>query len=195
MLDRIEVNLLPAEYRVHAPQLRLKREIVYPLLGIIVVSVFMLLWFIKITNDIREYSVKIDNIQSEIQNNKHIKDEIDNLEEEKKVIEGKIEALERINVNRGKWVRLQEIFCQCLPDQTWLNSIAEVEDRLQIQGVTYSFPEVASFMSGLSESEFISGVDLEKIEQFESKAQMFNFTLNCGINSDVLLNSRMAGSE
>jgi len=61
--------------------------------------------------------LKDDIVRTEdsFKNNKPIKDEIHQVEDNKKIIEGKIVALERITVDRGKWVRLMEISASGCP--------------------------------------------------------------------------------
>jgi Tfp pilus assembly protein PilN len=112
--------------------------------------------------------------------NQPIKDEIVRLKESKNIIQGKIVALEQISVDRAKWVRLMEVLCQRLPDFTWIRSCEERDESLIIDGVTFSFPEVANFMSRLSESAYIKSVDLSGIEEKGEKT--FSFTITCRLN-------------
>jgi Tfp pilus assembly protein PilN len=198
MIEKIEINLLPAEYRLHQKSIvLLQREIVYPLLFIIVGCTWMAFWLVLINADINDYNNKIAQKEAEIKQNQYVQAEIRKLETNRATIQEKIRALERIDVNREKWVKLMEMFCNCLPDQTWLQSIAEsdgVANLLDITGKTYSFPEVAGFMSRLTESEYVSGVDLVNIELIKGEARAFNFMLSCGINADAGLAAGKAQS-
>ncbi|HMD67848.1 MAG TPA: PilN domain-containing protein, partial [Chitinivibrionales bacterium] len=54
-------------------------------------------------------------------------------------------------------------------------------------GRTLSFPEVANFMSRLSESNYIRGVDLSGIQEVAGTVKMFQFNLSCTINPDAQL--------
>jgi Tfp pilus assembly protein PilN len=183
MVERIEINLLPAEYRVHKRTLQLQREIIYPVLGFGIISVFLLFWTIKMGNDIGRLKADIFRTEGLINNNKPIKDEIVRMKESKAVVEGKIAALEKINVDRAAWVRIMEMLCQCLPDYTWIVSCEEKDWTLSIQGLTFSFPEVANFMTRLSESCYVKSVDLAGIEQKEGKT--FSFSLSCKLNQNL----------
>ena len=109
------------------------------------------------------------------------------MREEKKTREQKIQALNRIDVNRERWVRLQEILCKTLPEQMWLASIAESNQNppiLDIKGRTYSFPEVAAYMSNLDETDYVAVVDLSDIAQ-NNNAKWFDFSISCKLNPDA----------
>jgi Tfp pilus assembly protein PilN len=190
MIDRVEINLLPAEYRVHKRGIRISRAIVYPVLGLFVLGFFLLSWTIGLDSQIHQLKGDILNVDDMIRKNSYIKDQINKLHADKAVIQEKIVALKRINVNREKWVRLMEILCQRIPDFTWIVSIDEKDQNppvLVIEGRTLSFPEVANFMSRLSESEFIRSVDLSSIEETKEVVKLFRFSISCTINPDVRL--------
>ena len=192
MIDRVEINLLPAEYRVHKRGIRISRAIVYLLLGLVVLGFFLLSWTIGLDSQIHQIRGDILNVDDMIRKNSFIKDQINRLRADRAVIQEKIVALERINVNRGKWVRLMEILCQRIPDFTWIVSVDEKGQNppvLGIEGRTLSFPEVANFMSRLSESEFIRSVDLSSIEETNEGMKLFRFNISCTINPDVRLES------
>jgi Tfp pilus assembly protein PilN len=77
-----------------------------------------------------------------------------------------------------------ENLCERLPDFTWLVSCEEKEQALIIEGKTFSFPEVANFMTRLSESNYIKSVDLIGIEQKDA-SKSFSFDVACKLNVDV----------
>jgi Tfp pilus assembly protein PilN len=200
MIERIAINLLPAEYRIHKKTLHLHREIVYPLLVVGMVWSGLMIWNFKLDNSINEVKRDITVIEQSIRSNKPIKDEIERLRQSKIVVQGKIQALEQISVDKAKWVRLMEVLCQRLPNYTWINSCDEKDSSLIIEGSTFSFPEVANFMSRLSESPYIKTVDLSGIEE-RGPSKTFWFSISCRLNSkatiknSVPLSSVMAESK
>lgn len=192
MIERIEINLLPAEYRVHTSRFYLQREILYPLIALTIVVTVMGVWTFMLDTSISSFAKKIANTEQEIARNKHILTEINKQEEQKKLVQQKIRALERIDVNREKWIRLQEVFCEKLPAVTWVDKIEEqkdAENTLAVDGKTYSFSEVAFYMTALTESEFINSVDLLNIEQIGGAEKIFRFIILCKINPDARLKS------
>jgi Tfp pilus assembly protein PilN len=184
MIERIEINLLPAEYRVHKRALQVQREIVWGMLILIVIALGLSWKTMMMDSKIAQFKTNIRTTEESIERNKPIRDEITRLKDSKTIVQGKIVALERINVDRGKWVRLMEILCQCLPDFTWITSCQEKDMSLVIEGKTFSFPEVANFMSRLSESNNIQGVDLSSIEEKDG-TKAFYFSITCRLKQYV----------
>jgi Tfp pilus assembly protein PilN len=190
MIERVEINLLPAEYRVHKKGIRVSRDVFYPVLGLLIVFALVAGYTFGLNAQIAQRKNDIANVESMIKANTYIKEQISKLKADRAVIQEKIVALERINVNREKWVRLMEIMCQRLPDFTWLAAIDENTQTLPVltlDGRTLSFPEVANFMSRLSESNYIRGVDLSGIEEVGGPVKMFSFRLTCTVNPDAQL--------
>jgi Tfp pilus assembly protein PilN len=143
-----------------------------------------------LNTEIQQRKNEIVAVDAMIKANSYIKEQIAKLKADRAVIQEKILALERINVNREKWVRLMEIMCQRLPDFTWILSISEKTQTppvLAVEGRTLSFPEVANFMSQLSGSSYIRGVDLSSIEEIKEAIKMFRFSISCTINPDAQL--------
>jgi len=190
MVERIEINLLPAEYRVHRRNLRIEREVVYPLIILVLTCLVLMFWSVNIENTkgICENEIKV--LEQQIAINRPIHEEIKKLRSDQLLIGEKIRALERISVNREKWVRLMEELSNRLPEYTWLISIKEENSTppvIHIEGRTYSFPEVANYMSQLKDSEYVNSVDLSRIEQIDSQSRLFSFHISCQINPDVRL--------
>jgi Tfp pilus assembly protein PilN len=188
MIERIEINLLPAEYRFHKKRFRIHREMIYPLLGVILTGVVLVFWTLFQENSISYNNGQISFLTQQIEQNRPIQNEINMLRSDKMAIQEKIRALERISVSREKWVKLMEELCGRLPQYTWLLSVKEentIPPVLSIEGRTYSFPEVANYMSNLKESKYISSVGLTDIEQVSSKEKMYKFSITCALNQDV----------
>jgi Tfp pilus assembly protein PilN len=191
MVERIEINLLPAEYRVHRRQLGVNRQALYSILGVGVLLLILIVVTTTYERQISDLQSKISMVEGDIARNSHVQKEINTLRSEKSLIEGKIRALQRIDVNREKWVRLLEVFSRYLPEYSWLVSMQELEGEkpvLEMEGRTYSIPDVADYMAELKQSPYIAKVDLSNIEQVDERQQVFRFRINCEINPDAGLN-------
>lgn len=188
MIERIEINLLPAEYRVHRKKFQVKREAAYPLLIAGVIALSLSLVSIGMQNSIRTNRNQIKAVEQSIEQNQPIQNEINRLRNDKQTIEGKIRGLELIDVNREKWVRLMEEVSNRLPEYTWLTSLKEEQRTppvIHIEGHTYSFPEVANFMSNLNDCPYILTIDLSQIEQISAAPRIFRFLLSSAINDNA----------
>lgn len=199
MIDRIEINLLPAEYRVHRKSFKIQRVVAYPILVAAIIWGCIAFLSIGLQNSIRQYHNEMRVLQQQIDQNRPIQNEINQLRKNKGTIQEKIHALELINVNREKWVRLMEEFSNRLPAYTWVVSLKEENSTppvVYVDGRTYSFPEVANYMSNLNACSYIKSVDLSQIEQISSKDRLFRFSLSCSINADAYLDgSSTAGDD
>lgn len=198
MIEKIEINLLPVEYRVHHTKFEIKREIAYPLLAIGIMALGLSLFTVGMNNSVSILRNEIKTVQGSIEQNRPIQNEITKLRTDNQSIQSKIKALELINVNREKWVKLLEEFSQRLPDYTWLVSIKEEVNEspvIHIEGRTYSFPEVANYMSNLKECESVVSVDLSQIEQIDDINKVYRFAISCAINTEVYLNSEKSVNE
>lgn len=192
-IERIEVNLLPAEYRFRKSALHISRPLFYSLLTIITVWIGVAYFSITTTMDIAQSNSEIETLTQKIEKNRHIKVEILQLKSSREIIRLKIRALQRISVNKEKWVRLLETFTKELPSATWISSIIEkntdTSDVLHVQGQTFSFNDIANFMSRLAGAEYLKSVDLQFIEQRDKGNKTFEYLLDCTINQDAQLGS------
>lgn len=185
MIERIEVNLLSAEYRIHGKNVSLQREIVYPLLILVIAAVVITSISLSLDSKIDTLKHQINETNKEITRSEYIRKELKNLKKQKKLVEKKLNALELINVNREKWIRLQEVFCKALPNAIWIEKIEEKHNastKIEINGKTLSFVQVAVFMKSLLESNYIDRIELLKIEQMGISETIYNFGLLCEIN-------------
>jgi len=193
MISRIEVNLLPAEYRVHVVKIKFHKPIVIPAVIAAAVLLILSVWTAFLNSQMADYNKKIKTVEEEITKNQHILDEINSLKAQQLVVQTKIRSLERIDVNREKWVRLLETFAQQLPQGSWLDSLSEKADvagkydTVSVVGKTYSFSEVAQYMMRLKRSEFIADVELKNIEQISVSSRIYKFIIRCLLNPDAKL--------
>jgi len=182
MIERIEINLLPAEYRVSRRSIKFERAIIYPVVVLVVLAIGVALYTVYLNDKKARISDDLAAIQQEIEANKHLQKELNDLRTAKRVTEEKIAALRQISVDREKWVRLLEMLSSNLPSYTWLVNVKEESSppRLAIEARTYSFPEVATYMSRLEEHDLVSGVQLTGVEQIAGQGRMvYRFNMTC----------------
>ena len=171
MVERIQVNLIPIEYRVRSKQLAVSRAVFYPALGAIIIAILMFIVTTSVDRQITDLHSQIAATDAQILQNKSIQEEITQIKQADLQIQQKIGALERISIDRGKWVRLLETIATKVPGYSWLISIDEMSkdsNTIKIEGKTFSFPDVASYMSDISGSPAVQSVDLLTIEQIDN---------------------------
>ncbi|MCL2182956.1 MAG: PilN domain-containing protein [Chitinispirillia bacterium] len=187
MIERIEINLLPSEYRLRPRGIAIPRTVIYPAVVILILAVCAAGITIWQGEEISNLNGEIAAINAEIEANKGLQKELNELRQNKTVTEGKIAALKQISVDREKWVRLLEMLSDALPVYTWLMSVRNdtpegQPERLLIEARTYSFPEVAHYMSRLEGHELIDHVALEGVEQIQGQdRRLYRFNLACAL--------------
>jgi len=199
MIEKIEINLLPVEYRVRKRSLNMPRSIVYPVVALVVLAAGAGFYTVYLNEKQARLTEEIAAVEKEIAANQHVADEINKLRQEKQITDQKIRALERISVDREKWVRLLEVFSGSLPSYAWLISIKDERgppEVVQVEARTYSFPEVAHYMSKLEETEYIKSVTLAGIEQVQGHdRKVYRFNLTCDINAEVGMRAALESDE
>jgi Tfp pilus assembly protein PilN len=182
MIERIEINLLPATYRIHKKTIKLKRSVVYPLLIVVFMGFCAFIATFNIDSRVSQLKSDIRRTDESIKKNMSIKDEIAKIKENRQEVESKIAALEKINIDRAEWVRLMEVICRKMPEFTWLVSCEQKDSVLVVEGRTFSLQQVADLMTGLSGGPSIKSVELSGIEE-KDEAKTFSFTVSCKLNS------------
>ena len=72
MIERIEINLLPAEYRIHKKSIKIGREVAYPLIALAVVGIGLALWTLTLQNSISGLRNEVAALDQEIKQNRPI---------------------------------------------------------------------------------------------------------------------------
>jgi len=181
MIERIEINLLPAEYRIRKRSINIPRSIVYPAVILVVLAMGAGMYTIYMNDREAKLKEEIAIVEKQIQENRHIQTEINQLRQQISITDQKIKALERISVDREKWVRLLEVLSGNLPTFTWLVSVKEetgTPSKLSLEARTHSFPEVAHYMTRLAENEYIGDVEWKGTEQIQGQdRKIYRFSL------------------
>ncbi|MDR0304867.1 MAG: PilN domain-containing protein [Chitinispirillales bacterium] len=192
MIEKIEINLIPAEYITQERHFSADPATVISLIVSIVLSLAALIWSSFLSSGISRENEKIANIEREIEANKTIQTEIKTLETKQSEMRAKVNGLKSVNINRTKWVDAFELYASVLPENTWLTSIEEAEDEtsVNVNGVTEADAEVGQIMSRLASSPLVSGVVLVEMKDAGNNGQLKNFSIK---NSLVNNNGKTQG--
>ena len=187
-MSRIEINLLPVQYRrkrVRVDRI-LCRRVVWPTIAFMILLVAGIAWSMNLTMDRDRLSGELDTIQKTIASKQKLLDEIKKLEADKAVIERKNAALRSIQVSRQRWIVIFENISYVLPENTWITSIEEKGGRLEMTAVTFQFADVALYMTELQKQVAITNVRLKKIRTVRvAKAKGFEFNLSVGLAENI----------
>ena len=178
MVEKIEINLIPAEYVVREKHFSINLSIIIPILISLGLIGITMIWLNAVSLQIAHERVNISNLEREIEVNKTIQEEIRTLEKQQAEMQVKVAGLKSINVNRAKWVNAFELYAYVLPENTWLTSIEETDDgAITINGMTEADAEVGQIMNRLSASPLVTGVSLVEIRDAGRNGELKNFTI------------------
>ena len=187
-MSRIEINLLPVQYRrkrVRVDRI-LCRRVVWPTIAFMILLVAGIGWSMNLTMDRDRLDGELDTIKKTIASKQSLLDEIKKLEADKAVIQRKNDALRSIQVSRQRWIVIFENISYVLPENTWITSIEEKGGRLEMTAVTFQFADVAFYMTELQKQVAITNVRLKKIRTVRvAKAKAFEFNLSVGLAENI----------
>lgn len=123
MVEKIEVNLIPNEYRIHSKSVKIPKDILLSVLAtLIAISVTSGILYWK-KQKLDEVNFEINSLTSEIKTLETKEKEIGRLKANQKTFRDMKNGLNSIHVDRDTWIRLLEIYCRELPSNTWLISV------------------------------------------------------------------------
>jgi Tfp pilus assembly protein PilN len=110
-----------------------------------------------------------------------LKQQVDNFEKQKAVLQQRINVIEGLQRNRTGGQELLEAIANTVSrtDTLWLTSIARKADALTINGSAGSLNAVANYITQLKRSGYFQTVEIKETHQDESNkvVQIFNFSL------------------
>lgn len=190
---RLEINLLPAEYRSTKADLSWlsDRRIVWPSMLLLVAIAAIFLLFSHITETVSDLEQNLNQVRSEVEKERPLLAKIRQLDDKLAVIAQKNKALKSIQVSKKRWVILFENISSVMPPNTWLNALSQLSaNEMELRGVTRDFSEVAEYMVRLEQQVSISAVNLITITTTKIDGEdTYNFTIKANINQDLGLES------
>ena len=96
---------------------------------------------------------------------KPIVDEVNTLERREKLLNARIETIQRLRSNQRGPVQVLDALSRNLPEQTWLETIDESAGVYKVAGYALTNFAVADLLRNLQRSKEFIGVDLISSEQ------------------------------
>lgn len=152
--------------------------------GLAIVAGFIVLvaliggaWY-WISSEITSLEGKRESLKAEAARLQVLKLEIEKYEQDKRLLEGRIEVIEKLKENQSGPLLLINHLIQSMPtDGTlWLTLVDQKGDRVQIKGLSVRSEAIPDFMSSLGRTGFFKTVDLELLEDDKDTAR---FSLIC----------------
>ncbi len=195
MVEKIEINLIPHEYRVRTRRFTIKKDILIPIVISGVLISTMLMWNTILTGRIRSVETETIRLENEIKAYASVKREIQKLGDEQRAMEAKISGLKQINIVRDKWVRLLELYCREIPENSWITQLTENNSMIKIKGETNAFGEVGQFMVRLMNDTLVSSVKLVEVKGKGSFVKPHTFSIDQGLSPSMISVSTTSAEE
>jgi type IV pilus assembly protein PilN len=107
-------------------------------------------------------------LQANLERLKPIVDEVNTLERREKLLNARIETIQRLRSNQRGPVHVLDALSRNLPEQAWLETIDESAGVYKVAGYALTNFAVADFLRNLQRSKEFIGVDLISSEQVVS---------------------------
>ena len=171
------VNLVPQKTSRRYELVR--QEFNNALAGLFLICVAFFGVYYVMNEDTSSTSRINNNLQQQIQKNKKAVDTVTLLEEERKSLQEKLEAIEQLKRAKKGPVRMMDELSKSTPEKLKLTSLSETEGRVKITGFAAAEPDVSKFLTNLEGSEFFSNVlpnNIEQVEEDGIKLKSFSIT-------------------
>ena len=107
-------------------------------------------------------------LQADLERLKPIVDEVNTLERREKLLNARIETIQRLRSNQRGPVHVLDALSRNLPEQAWLETIDESAGVYKVAGYALTNFAVADLLRNLQRSKEFTGVDLISSEQVVS---------------------------
>jgi Tfp pilus assembly protein PilN len=191
MMELLQINLLPEEYRIHKRSLSwvLDLRFIIPVLVALMMGLGVFLSWVYYSRKTSRLQEEQSFLEGQIRANAPIRGVVQNLTSKLSMIEEKNKALKSIQVSRKKWVIVFENLSTTLPNNTWITGMRQEADRennLTISGQTYNFNEIAQTMMELVQTPSVSDVELLSITTgTHDGIPVFIFSMRCSLDPEL----------
>ena len=180
----IRINLLgqarPKAARRAVP-LEATLQILLLVFCIVAAVVFLGVHYYQLNKEIGETQTKIRNLQGEKARLENLKQQVENFDREKAVLQQRIAVIEDLQRNRTGGQELLDMVATTVTrsDALWLTSMTRKGNALTFEGSAASINAVANFITQLKRSGYFKNVEIKESRQDEKNpaVQTFVFTL------------------
>ena len=165
----IRINLLPVRELQKQSALRQQLFVFCAILVAVAVGVAVVWWFDVRT--IARLQAEKSKLATELERLKPIVDEVSALEKREKLLNARLETIQRLRRNQRGPVRVLDELSRNLPEAVWLQAIDESTGVYQVTGYALTNFAVADLLRNLQRSQELTAVDLVSSEQSVIAAQ------------------------
>lgn len=158
----IKINLLPISKRIKPSALRYD---IYLLIFVFVVTVAIAGGiYYKNTQDIAHYQNLIEKTKKDIASLQGIYNEYLAMEREKKEIQRRITAINKVKEGRVLAARTLYDLTSSIQDSIWLKSFKKTDNKFELEGRSLGTESVSDFVDSISKLPYIKNVELKNVQ-------------------------------
>jgi type IV pilus assembly protein PilN len=159
----IHINLLPVRQLKKQALLRQQLYIFGAIIAVVSMGVGIV-WMLD-RRAIVQLEAEQAMLRADLERLKPIVDEVNTLERREKLLNTRIETIQRLRSNQRGPVRVLDELSRNLPEQAWLETIDESAGMYKVAGYALTNFAVADLLRNLQRSKEFIGVDLVSSEQ------------------------------
>lgn len=190
----IRINLLPVREARRKANLRQQGLLLGATLGAALVLCLGL--HTAIAAQISAEETRVAEAQVELKKLEDTLLEVERYRKEKEEIEAKLAVITRLEKNRQGPVRIMDEVASRTPERLWLSELNLSDGVLEMKGTSTDNEVIAAFMTSLSESSFLSQVELQETNLKDAKGLKVNeFKISCRETASLRPRAADAGSK
>lgn len=187
----IKINLLPPELKKRARGEFFDRTLIYMVFMLILLVVLLVFVNHSQVNQISELNNQIRITEAEIKRYQPQIEAVNEARRMKEVIQKRIDAIQKLEVERPLWVNTMQEFANVLTDNLWYNNIkySAGTSVVELDGHCYSLSDIAQFLINLRSSDFFTGISLRSISkrtQREGQYDTYQYSIRMTLVKDIL---------
>jgi type IV pilus assembly protein PilN len=178
----IRINLLP--FRAARKRENIKRQVTVYTLSVILLLVAMVYVFLQLDGRLSDVKAQETQLNQALAKHRKTIARINELKKKIKVIEQKLDVMQKLEAGKQGPVRLLDELAKAVPkDRLWLSAMAESEGNLTLTGSARDNETVAEFMTNLENSPIVLSVDLQSSQSTTVQGvSLSNFSLKCRVD-------------
>ena len=175
------INLLPVEYREKA-KFSIRRILIILFVIILIFGSAYFYFSLELQIDYKEQELKI--LKIELASIEKVIEEVKNLEKDKKIIEERINIIQRLIDNQSHLSRILGEYSASLLDEVWVDNISlSANQTFDFTANTFNNYLIAKYMVTLKDNPTFDNIELgyvrkNKVKEEEIEVEIVNFRLS-----------------
>ncbi len=175
------INLLPVEYREKA-KFSIRRILIILFVIILIFGSAYFYFSLELQIDYKEQELKT--LKIELASIEKVIEEVKNLEKDKKIIEERINIIQRLIDNQSHLSRILGEYSASLLDEVWVDSLSlSANQTFDFTANTFNNYLIAKYMVTLKDNTTFDNIELgyvrkNKVKEEEIEVEIVNFRLS-----------------